>query len=237
MNEVLLIGIALMTSVITAIFGLGGGLMLIAFMPGLLPAVAIIPVHSVAQLASNASRAALTYRAIQWEYGLSFLMGSVFGGLFAAQLTQFINLDYIPLFIGAFILFNVWGPKLQLRSNPKGEFVTIGFLQTALGMVVGATGPMGLSTLVRKNLHRDALVVTSALFMTITHTVKIILFGFIGFSFAEYWQLCVGMVIAVILGSLIGTHMRHRVADQRFHLILKLILTALAIRMIVNTLW
>lgn len=232
MNELLLITAALFTSTLTAIFGLGGGLILIALMPGLLPASAIIPVHAIAQLSSNVSRAAFAYQAIRWEFAISFFIGSLLGGLLAGQLTQLINLDYIPLFIAAFILFNVWGPKLEFRKNPKGEFITIGFIQTALGMVVGATGPLGQSTLVRKGMERDALVVTSALFMSITHVIKVSVFVVIGFSFSQYWLLCLGMVAAMILGSYIGTRMRHRVPDEKFHFILKLLLSFLAIRMV-----
>lgn len=237
LNELLLISISLFTSMGTAVLGLGGGMLLIAFMPGLVSSVAIIPLHSVAQLASNFSRAAFDYRSVRWEFGLSFFAGSLIGGLLSAQFTSLINLDYIPLFIAAFILFNVWGGGFDLGGKPKGEFFTIGLVQTFLGMLVGATGPMAHSTLVRKQIERDQLVVTSALFMTITHSIKIVAFMFLGFSFLQYWRLCIGMVVAVIVGSYIGTHMRKRVPDKYFKLVLKILLTLLALRMIVNTLW
>ncbi len=235
MNEFILIIIALFTSSITAVFGLGGGLILIAFMPGLLPPAAIIPVHGVAQLASNISRAAFSYKEIHWEFALAFFIGAVAGGLLAAQIALLINLNYIPYFIAAFILVNVWGPPLEFRENPRGEFITIGFLQTATGMLVGATGPLGQSTLLRKGLARDALVATSALFMAINHLLKVVIFSFIGFSFVQYWPLCLGMMLSVVIGSYIGTLMRQRVPSEKFHIILKLLLTALALRMIVNT--
>lgn len=235
MNELILITISFFTSLGTAVLGLGGGLILIACMPGLVPPVAIIPVHSVAQLASNFSRAAFDLQSIRWEYGLSFFAGSLIGGALAAQLAVQISLDYIPLFIAAFILFNVWGKGIRISKRIKGEFFTIGFIQTSLGMLVGATGPMGHATLIRKQIEKDQLVVTSALFMTITHAIKIVLFLFLGFSFAQYWMLCLGMVTAVIAGSYLGTHMRRRVPERHFRLVLKVLLTVLALRMIYNT--
>jgi uncharacterized membrane protein YfcA len=231
-NDLLLVAVALFTSMLTAIFGLGGGMILIALMPGLLPASAIIPVHAAVQLSSNISRAAFAYRDIHWEFAVSFTIGAVLGGLLAGQVAQSINLDYIPLFIAAFILFNVWGPGLEFRKGHKGEFVSIGFLQTGLGVLVGATSPLGQSTLLRKGIDRDALVVTSAIFMSISHAIKVIVFLAIGFSFAQYWRLCLGMIIAMVLGSYVGTHMRHRVPNERFQYILKLVLTFLALRMI-----
>ncbi|MEZ5451157.1 MAG: sulfite exporter TauE/SafE family protein, partial [Thiolinea sp.] len=185
-HELLLMLFAFLTSLLTAVMGLGGGLILIALMPGLLPAVAVIPVHAATQLVSNASRALFAWRDIRWEFALSFLTGSIIGGLAAAQVATLINLDYLPLLIAAVILFNVWGGGFQFRSNPKGEFLTIGLIQTGMGMLSGATGPLGQSTLVRKGLERDAIVATSAVFMSMPHLIKLLLFGWLGFSFVDY---------------------------------------------------
>ena len=236
MNEFFLILIAFCTSSLTAVFGLGGGMILIAFMPFFLPAPAIIPIHAATQLISNGSRALFAWREINWQFTLSFLVGSIIGGVLAAKLSTFINLHYLPLLMAAFILFNVWGGGIKFNANPKGEFVTIGFVQTGLGMLVGATGPMGQSTLVRKGLKRDEIVTTSAVFMVITHLLKLVLFGFLGFSFSQYWQLTLGMIIATTLGSWLGTKIRHRVPETNFQAILKWLLTLLALQIIYVTL-
>ncbi|MEZ5535281.1 MAG: sulfite exporter TauE/SafE family protein [Thiolinea sp.] len=232
MNELLLMLFAFLTSMLTAVMGLGGGLILIALMPGLLPPVAIIPVHAATQLVSNTSRALFAWSDIRWEFVLSFLTGSIAGGLLAAQIAALINLDYIPLLIAAFILFNVWGGGISFQSNPKGEFLTIGFIQTGMAMLSGATGPLAQSTLVRKGLGRDAIVATSAVFMSTTHLIKLILFGFLGFSLAQYWPVMLAMMAAVVAGTWLGTKLRHRVPDERFKLMIKWLLTLLAVRII-----
>lgn len=236
MNEFLLILIALATSTLTGIMGIGGGMILIALMPGLLPAAAIVPVHAATQLVSNGSRALFGWKTIHWGFFLPFLIGSLVGGFGAAQIANRINTEYLPLIIALFILWNVWGGGVNFKTNPRGEFITIGFLQTGLGMLVGATGPMGQSTLLRKGLNRDQNVTTSALFMTVTHLIKLLFFGFIGFSFTHYWQVMLGMSIAVIIGSWLGTKMRHLVPEADFKTWLKWILTLLALRMIYITL-
>ncbi len=211
-------------------------MILIACMPFFLPAAAIIPIHAATQLVSNGSRALFAWREIEWQFTLSFLLGSIVGGVLAAKLTSLINVHYLPLIMAVFILFNVWGGGIKFNANPKGEFVTIGFIQTGLGMLVGATGPMGQSTLVRKGLKRDALVTTSAVFMVITHLLKLVLFGFLGFSFSQYWQLSLGMIIATTLGSWFGTKIRHRVPETNFQQIVKWLLTLLALHIIYTTL-
>lgn len=235
-NDLLLMLFAFLTSLLTAVMGLGGGLILIALMPGLLPAVAVIPVHAATQLVSNTSRALFGWHDIRWEFVLSFLIGSIAGGLLAARIATLINLDYLPLLIAAFTLFNVWGGGIRFRESPRGEFLTIGFVQTGMGMLSGTTGPLAQSTLVRKGLERDEIVVTSAVFMSISHLIKLALFGVIGFNFAEYWPVMLAMIVAVIAGTWVGTRLRQRVPNEQFKLALKWLLTLLAIRIILQTL-
>ena len=235
-NEILLVLLALGTSTLTAITGIGGGMMLIAIMPGFLPAAAIVPVHGIVQLFSNSSRAFFGLRFLRWEFVLAFISGSIIGGLIAAGITQEINLEYTPLIIAAYILFTVWGPKLEFKKPVKGEFLLIGAVQTGLSMMVGATGPLGQAALLRKGLQRDALVVTAALMMTFTHLIKIMLFALLGFSFISYWQIIIGMSVAVVAGALLGTHIRYKIPEDVFRKALKWALTLLALRMIYITL-
>lgn len=235
MNELLLILAALATSILTAITGIGGGMILIALMPGLLPAPAIIPVHGLVQLFANSSRAVFGWNNIHWRFAVAFISGSVVGGIAAAGITLNINLEYTPLIIAAYILFIVWGPNLQFKKAPRGEFFTIGILQTGLSMIVGATGPLGYASMVAKGLQRDALVVTGASMTTFTHLIKVILFGVMGFAFITYWKIILGMSAGVIIGAFIGTHIRYRIPESIFRPLIKWLLTALAIRMIVIT--
>jgi uncharacterized membrane protein YfcA len=235
-NDVLLILIAGATSAVTAVTGIGGGMMLIAIMPGFLPAAAIVPVHAVVQLFANSSRAMFGWRFLRWEFVLAFIAGSILGGSIAAGIAREINLAYTPLFIAAYILFITWGPAPKFKKPPPGEFVIIGALQTGLSMLVGATGPMSQAALMARGLTRDALVVSGALMTTFTHLTKVLLFALLGFSFIEFWQVILGMSIAVIVGALIGTRIRYQVPEALFRRILKWALTLLALRMIYLTL-
>ncbi len=210
-------------------------MILIAFMPGLLPASAIIPVHAIVQLFSNSSRALFGWQHVHWGFTTAFISGAILGGLIAAGITLKINLEYTPLIIAAYILWSVWGPKPQFRGTPRGEFFTIGLCQTALSMVVGATGPLGQASLLAKGLQRDALVVTAAFMMIFTHLAKIILFGLLGFAFINYWKLVLGMSIGVVAGAFIGTHIRYKIPETIFRPWIKGLLSILAIRMIVIT--
>ncbi|NNC55636.1 MAG: sulfite exporter TauE/SafE family protein, partial [Pseudomonadales bacterium] len=96
--------LALGTSTVAGVFGFGGGMLLIAALPGFLPAAALIPVHSAVQLLSNTSRAALSWRDIQWQFVAQHAVGSAIGIGLAALLVFKLSLVYIPMLIGGYIL-------------------------------------------------------------------------------------------------------------------------------------
>jgi len=234
-NDILLILIATGTSTLTAITGVGGGMLLIAVIPGFLPAAAIVPVHGAVQLFSNSSRALFGWRFARLELIFGFIGGACLGGMLAAGITRYINLDYSPLFIAAYILYKLWGPPLKLDIPAAGEFVVIGAAQTGLSMIVGATGPLGQAALLQRSLRRDAQVVTAAVMMSFTHLIKIILFAILGFSFVTYWKIIAGMSLGVIAGAWLGTHIRYRIPEALFKNFLRWLLTLLALRMIYIT--
>ena len=108
MTELFLGIVTFFTSTIAAIVGLGGGMMLIAILPSFLPINALIPVHGLTQMTSNLSRAVFGYKDVQYEVIPKFLLGSFLGiGIFASILS-FISLEYVPLFIGVYILLSLW---------------------------------------------------------------------------------------------------------------------------------
>ena len=101
-------------------------------------------------------------------------------------------------------------------------------------MVAGATGPVGAAVLLRRNTGRDWLVVNTAVYMTLNHAIRVVAFLVIGFSFAPWWQLAAGMVVAGICGSWVGTRLRGFVPQLDFQRLFRWMVTLLALRMIVH---
>ena len=234
--ELLLGFISLMSSTAAALFGLGGGLILISFLPDFLPADALVPIHGVTQLASNTSRAVFSYRAIEWRLLPLFLAGSLLGAALFGILVINISFTYIPLFIGSYILLKLWSERVgKLLSNFDSLFV-LGFLQTGLGILVGSTGHLVMPRLLKEISGRDAIVATSGMFMSLSHGLKLLAYGIIGFKFSHYSVLLAYMVVGALLGSLLGTLLRRKISNRWFGQILKALLTVMALRMIYSVL-
>lgn len=232
MTELMLVPIAFFTSCLAAIIGMGGGILLIALMPGLVPAAAILPLHAATQLASNVSRAAFGWRDIDLAIIPAFTLGALAGAWLGGEIYLSLDLRWLPALIGALILLFTWLPLPKMPGGGQLSLLLLGFYQTGLGMLAGATGPVGAAVLLRRNTGRDWLVVNTAVYMALNHTLRLLVFLLIGFSFATWWQLLSAMIVAGIFGSWVGTRLRKFVPQLDFQKWFRWLVTVLAARMI-----
>ena len=234
MTELFLGILTFLTSTIAAIVGVGGGMILIAILPSFLPINALIPVHGLTQMTSNLSRAVFGYKDVQYEVIPKFLLGSFLGiGIFASIL-NFISLEYVPLFIGVYILLSLWSEKFNEKIKRYESYFLAGFFQTGLSIVVGATGPLTMTLLLKDYKNKDKVVATSAALMSLSHILKVFVFMYFGFVFFDYIGIIIAMVIGAIAGSWVGTKLRNIIDGKKFTIILKVLLTTLAIKVIVG---
>lgn len=235
MPSELILGLAaFLTSTVAGVIGFGGGMLLIAILPIFLPAAAIVPVHGIVQLASNSSRMAFSWRDVQWRMAPPFLIGSAIGVALFALILLNISTDYIPLAIGLYILLNLWSERFARAIRRYENLRTIGFVQSGLGILVGAPGPLSLAMLAKRLDNPNHVIATTALFVTISHLAKILVFGLIGFSFMEYKNIIFYMLAGSVLGSWAGTRIRTNLNHHKLTLAVKVLLTALCLKMIVE---
>ncbi|PUE63728.1 sulfite exporter TauE/SafE family protein [Arcobacter caeni] len=234
MNELILGLLTFFTSTIAGIIGVGGGMMLIVILPSFLPLNALIPIHGLTQVSSNLSRAIFGYRDVQFEVIPKFLLGSFIGiGMFTVVLTL-ISLEYVPLFIGIYILLSLWSEKFNEKIKRYENYFLAGFFQTGLSMVVGATGPLTMTLLLKDYKDKNKVVATGAVLMSITHILKLFVFMYFGFVFFDYIGVIIAMIIGAVTGSWVSTKLRDKIDGKKFTIILKVLLTALAIQVIVK---
>ena len=226
--------LALATSAIAGVLGFGGGMLLIAIMPMFLPATAIVPVHGITQLVSNSSRVVFSLNDVQWSLLPPFLLGSLLGLFVFGFLLYSLPTDYIPIAIGSYILLSLWSEPFNRFIKRYESFYAVGAVQTGLSLIVGATGPLSTSILTRHLGDKNKIIATGAIFMTISHLSKILIFGLIGFDFSAYSTLIIAMSAGAIVGSYLGTRFRQQLDNQRYLTIVKILLTILALQMIVS---
>ncbi|RXK00189.1 hypothetical protein CRU98_03260 [Arcobacter sp. CECT 8986] len=233
-TELLLGLITFFTSTIAGVVGLGGGMILIAILPSFLPVNALIPVHGLTQMSSNFSRAVFGYKDVQFEVIPKFILGSLVGIALISSIIYYISLEYVPLFIGVYILLSLWSKKFNEKIKRFESYFLIGFFQTGLSLVVGATGPLTMTLLYKDFDDKNKVVATAAALMGITHIFKVFVFIFFGFAFFDYIGILICMIIGAVLGSYAGTKLRDKIDGKKFRNILKVLLSLLAIKVIVS---
>ncbi|MGR2768942.1 TSUP family transporter [Photobacterium ganghwense] len=224
----------IMTSVVAAVLGFGGGMLLIAIMPFYLPAAAIIPVHGATQMVSNISRAMFSWREVCWSLLPSYLIGAITGTLLVGLTAVSLATEYLPLFIGSYILMNIWHQGFMRWVSRFESMFLAGFILSGLSLLVGAPGPLFHPMMMKKLSDKNHLVATTAMMMTIAHGLKLILFGLVGFNYLSQWPLLTTLVLCAILGSWLGTRVRHRSQNQHVLLLIKIILSLLALKMMLS---
>ena len=225
----LLVTASLVTSFITAAFGIGGGVVLLVFLALVLPPVALIPVHGIVQLGSNAGRACIMLKEVMWRPILPFVVGAMIGaglgGMVVVQLPPWV----VQLALGIFIIWAVFAklPPIQQRYILLG-----GVVSSFLTMFFGATGNFIAAMVKSMNLDPVPHVATHSLMMTFQHLVKVLIFGLIGFQFGPYMILIFGMVISGFIGTVIGSRFLTKAGGRYFKPVLNTILFLAATRLI-----
>jgi uncharacterized membrane protein YfcA len=70
--------------------------------------------------------------------------------------------------------------------------------------------------------------------MTIQHLIKVIIFGFIGFAYAEYFLLITAMIFSGFIGTVIGKKVLVKFGQKYFKIVLNFILTLISLNLIWN---
>lgn len=230
-SELVALGIfSTITSLLTSVAGLGGGMLLLALMAQLFAPTVLIPLHGVAQLFSNANRGVIHRKKLQWSYLTPFVIGSVIGAFLFVPLVIYVNPVIGAILVGLFIIMITWFPKWISLSglNP----VLSGGLTSGLGVLFGATGPLTMSALPKTNWSKEQIVGNHGVAMAFQHGVKVVAFLVAGVQLQEYLLHIGVLFFGAWAGTYIGTRLLNKISDDRFKTILKWVLTLLGLRLI-----
>ncbi len=224
-----LLAISFTASFITVALGIGGGVLLLAVMASLLPPAALIPVHGVIQLGSNALRMAVLVRHVHWPPVAMFLVGTVLGVALGGSVAVNLPPGAVMIGVGCFVIWSVLSkPPAWLSRLP----VLTGLLSSFLTMFFGATGPFVANFTKSLSLPREAHVASHAAFMSLQHFAKVLVFGLLGFAFGPWLGFLAAMIVAGFLGTLAGRLVLTRLSDRAFKRALDFVLVLISIRLI-----
>ena len=226
----LLIVASSFTSALTAAFGVGGGIAMLALMGLFVPVASLIPVHGAVQLGSNTGRAWHQRMFVRLDVAKPFIAGSVVGAIFGVFLVIQLPDALLKVVLGAFILVLTWAKIPGIERLSKAGLAVASVVLALLTMVVGVTGPL-VAVLFARFLQNDrkALIATSAVAMTTQHLLKIIVFGLAGFAFWDWVPLVAAMILSGFVGTVYGTALLERMPEETFRKWFRIGITILAL--------
>ena len=227
-----LIAAAFFTAAVSATFGIGGGVAMLAVLLAVLPPAVVLPIHGVVQAGSNAGRLVTLRRNVQRSMLGWFTAGTIVGIVAASLVLVALPTATLQLILGAFILWTIWGPKFTARTIPDRAFLLVGAGASFCTMFVGATGPMVAAFWDLKRMGKLGVVATHAACMVVQHATKVLAFGVLGFAFDEWLPMIVAMLVAGQLGTQLGARILSTMPERVFAIAFKLILTGLALRLL-----
>lgn len=243
--ELIVIGTAaVLTSVLSAIAGLGGGVILLLVIAQFVAPTTAIPIQGAIQLVSNGSRAAMLRRSVVWPVvgwsSVLLLPGSLLGVAIATSLPE----SAVRIALAGFVLVLAWRPTM-LKMNPAAAttepghpvqrrkmLLGVGAASGLLNTTVGASGPVTSPFFRTVTATHTAFVATAAATQVAAHTSKLFAFSTSGWSIADHLDTIAVGAVGVVIGSWIGTRLLHRIPTARLDLVFKVVLTSLAVRLL-----
>ena len=247
MEIIILIIAAFITSSISAVLGMGGGIILLAIMAIIIPnGYMVIALHGIIQLISNSTRTYVFKDYLKNNLIKEFLIGSLFGAAISALIILFlikfynvesaseIKVDFLKPMIGFFIIWYLFlkGPKKKKEAK---SFIKVGSISGLASIFIGATGPLIAPFFLDSNLNKENIIANKAACQMITHLTKIPLFlFFFNVNYFNEYKLLVPLIIAVFIGTNFGKKILSFIPEKIFIKIFKSALFLIALKLILS---
>ena len=211
---------ALVTSFISGILGMAGGMIFMGALLAVLTVPQAMVLHGVTQLAANGWRALLWRQSIDWRVFRGNAWGSL-AALAAFALVQILVSKPVALLVLGITPFVglALPEKLVLDVQKRGHPFACGVICTGLQLLAGVSGPILDVFFVRSKMDRRAVVATKASIQSLGHIIKIVYFG--GLVAAANrgsvdWRLAVLMVLLAITGTTLSRRVLEKLTDASF---------------------
>jgi len=225
MPSLLILGVlsvsAFVTSFISGILGMAGGMILMGILLAMLPLPAAMMLHGITQLASNGWRAWLWRHEVDWRVFRGYLYGSL-AALAAFSAVQLVVSKPVALIIlgltpfVALALPEKWHLNVERKFHSSG----CGAICTVLSLTAGVSGPILDVFFVRSAMSRHKVVATKAMTQSFSHFMKIAYFGVVSAvgGASVHWLLAVLMVLLAVAGTTLSRGVLEKMNDKSFRL-------------------
>lgn len=211
--------LAFVTALLSGMFGMAGGLVLMAFLAVLLPVATAMMLHGALQATANGYRAWLNRNDIRWSIVGRYSAGAVAALALALAIAWIPSKRAVLLILGAIpFVASAMPARFALDVMRPGVAPVCGFFVTLLQLLAGVAGALLDVFFVRTTLTRHEVVATKAVTQTISHLIKL---GFF-FLLTQFdgamlpWWLLLATLPLTVAGTNLGKMILDRMQDSQF---------------------
>lgn len=229
----ILVGTALVGSIVGGVAGFGAGVILLPIVAWTLGVRAAVPVLTVTMMLGNISRIWWSRRETDLRVVGRFLLGAVPATALGATLYAVAPSEWLGRAIGVFLLGAVPLRRLLSSNFFRVRLVHFSFLGGAVGFLSGlvvATGPVVTPFFLAYGLRRGAFIATEAVCAFAMHVTR-------GLALARYalltWEaVAVGLVLGstMFAGAWIGRRLLDRMGDRVFLAVIEGLLVVMGLQ-------
>jgi uncharacterized membrane protein YfcA len=236
-NWITIAAAAFVSSVVAAITGTGGSVILLPVLVGVFGVREAVPIFSVVALVSNLSRVGMNWHSIDRRAVAWYSLGSIPFTLLGAWLFTRIPDSGLLRILGAFLIASVIARRLHpaLRSTfPPQWFSLIGGVFAVFSSITGSAGPFVAPFYLSYGLTKAAYIGTEALGATIAHIIRLGAYQSFGAITPKIWLYGLMLGPLMISGTFLGKRLLSRIPTKLFILIIELAVLGFGIRFIVK---
>lgn len=217
--SLLLFGAVIVTSVISGIFGMAGGLILMLILAQLVSVPAAMVLHGSTQFVSNGWRAVLWRTWIDWRIVGWFTLGAL------PAIVVPLVVAYVPDKATMLILLGLvpyaalaLPEAAKLDASKSSHAVLAGFLVAGTQLLAGVAGPLLDVFFVRSvTMDRRAVVATKATTQVLSHTLKVSYYiSLARAGTALDWDVYVAAGAAALIGTTLAGPILERISNANF---------------------
>ncbi|MBO6556537.1 MAG: sulfite exporter TauE/SafE family protein [Pseudomonadales bacterium] len=219
MIYLLIAAATLITSLISGVLSMAGGMILMVVFGFFLSVPVAMVLHGVAQAFSNGSRVWIYRRHIRWRVLGFYAIGALAMTAVFAVFTFVPSIGLVFMLIGTFPFLALAIPKSIHLDMEKGPVAVLsGVLVTVAQLLAGASGPVLDIFYVQSEMTKEQILGTKAVTQTLGHVLKLIYYGSVMAVASTQLPLWVvpAVVAAAILGNYLGSLIVARMTDNQF---------------------
>lgn len=205
-------------AVLSAVAGFGGGVLLLPVFTALFGLRVAVPMLTLTQLSSNASRVWLNRQDLRWPLIGWFAVGAVPLAVAGGLLLAHAPLDPLKRLLGAFLIGVVVWRRLNRHPRKPADqtFAAVGAASGLGSALLGSVGPLTAPFFLAYGLTRAAYIGTEAASALTMHLSKIAAYGAGDLLTRQVLLYGAALTPATLAGAWVGKRIVGRISDCAF---------------------